>query len=131
MKLTSSCAYALRALVFLARHEGDGLVAARVFAEARGMPEESLRTNLKPLALAGILLSCRGRTRGHRLARPPRRISLLDVVEAVGGPIRGEVPRLGADAKLDARLQEACEAAAEVVRAGLGKVSIAELAGEG
>jgi Rrf2 family protein len=131
MKLTSSCACALRALVFLVRHEGDGLVAARVFAEARGMPEEYLRTNLKPLALAGILHSSRGPTGGYRLARPPQRISLLDVVEAVDGPMPGEVPRLGADAKLDARLQEACEAAAEVVRAGLRKVSIANLAGEG
>jgi Rrf2 family protein len=131
MKLTSSCAYVLRALVFLARYEGDGLVAAGALAEAGGMPEEYLRTNLKPLALAGILHSSRGPTGGYRLARPPRRIGLLDVVEAVDGPVRGEVPRLGAEAKLDARLQEACEAAAEVARAGLREVSIANLAGEG
>jgi Rrf2 family protein len=131
MKLSTACAYALRALVFLARHEGNGLLAARVFAEARGMPEEYLRKSLKPLALAGVLLSSRGPNGGYRLARPAQRISLLEVVEAVDGPVRGEAPRFGADGKLAARLQEVCEAAAEAVRARLRQVSVGELAGEG
>ena len=132
MKLSSACAYVLHALVHLARREGNGLLVAHVFAEARGgVSEEYLRKSLKPLASAGVLLSSRGPTGGYRLARPARRITLLEVVEAVDGPVRGDVPRFGADGKLDARLQEACDAAAEVVRARLRQVSIADLAGEG
>jgi Rrf2 family protein len=134
MKLSSACAYALRALVFLARRGGDGLLVAHVFAGARGIPEEYLGKTLKGLVLAGILLSSRGPDGGYRLARPAKRITLLDVAEAVDGPVRGEAPHWAAGAegaRLDGRLQQACDAAAEVVRSRLRKVSIADLVGEG
>jgi Rrf2 family protein len=130
MKLSTACTYAVRALAFLARHEGDGLLVAHVFAGARGLPEEYLGKTLKGLVRAGILLSSRGPTGGYRLARPAERITLLEVVEAVDGPVRGDLPRFGADRKLDARLQAACDAAAEVARSRLRNVSVADLAGE-
>jgi Rrf2 family protein len=134
MKFSTACTYAVRALVFLARREADGLLVAHVFAGARGMSEEYLSKTLKELVRAGILLSSRGPTGGYRLARPPKRISLLEVVEAADGPVRGEAPRWAAGAegaRLDGRIREACDTAAEVVRARLRKVSVADLAGEG
>jgi Rrf2 family protein len=134
MNLSSATACALRALAFLARHEGGGLMPSRATAAAAGLPALYLLKVLKPLAAAGVLLSARGPNGGYRLARPAKRITLLDVVEAVGGPVRGDVPRWAADAdgaRLDARLQEVCDAAAEVARARLRKVSVADLAGEG
>jgi Rrf2 family protein len=127
MKFTSSCAYALCALVSLARHQGDRLFASHAIAQAEGLPELFLLKVLKRLASAGVLLSVKGIHGGYRLARTAQRITLLDVVEAVDGPVRGEVPRSGADRKLDARLQQACDAAAEVVRSRLRKVSVADL----
>jgi Rrf2 family protein len=131
MKFTSSCAHAPRALVFLAKHERDGLVASHAIAEAEGLPELFLLKVLRPLASAGVLFSMKGPNGGYHLARPARRISLLDVAEAVGDPVRGDVPRFGADGKLDACLQEVCDAGAELVRAKLRRVSVADLAGEG
>jgi DNA-binding IscR family transcriptional regulator len=69
---------------------------------------------------------------GYRLARPPQDISLLEIVEAVDGPVRGDVPQTvtGADAGIDHRLRAVCHAAAEAVRRCLGRVSVAELAGK-
>jgi Rrf2 family protein len=134
MRFTSSCAHALRALAFLARHEGGGLVAWHAIAAAEGLPELFLLKVLKPLASAGVLLSAKGPHGGYRLARRAERITLLDVVEAVDGPVRGEVPRWAADAggaRLDTSLQQACDAAAEAVRGRLRKVSIADLAVKG
>ena len=134
MKLSTTAGHAVRALVFLARRGGDGLLVAHVFAGARGIPEEYLGKTLKGLVLAGILLSSRGPDGGYRLARPAKRITLLDVAEAVDGPVRGEAPHWAAGAegaRLDGRLQQACDAAAEVVRSRLRKVSIADLVGEG
>jgi DNA-binding IscR family transcriptional regulator len=167
MKLTTACTYALRALVFLARHQDDGLVATRAVAEAEGLSAGFLSNVLKPLVSANLLLSMskalsnplctacrpcnpwtygesqrvgqtftsmRGPNGGYRLARPAKRISLLDVVEAVDGPVRGGAPRVGlagAGAQLDDRLRQACEAAAEVARSRLRKVSVVDLSAKG
>jgi Rrf2 family protein len=133
MKLTGGCVYALRAVVHLARHEGDGFVPADTIAAAAGLSDTYLRKSLNSLARAGVLRSERGPNGGHRLARPARSITLLEVVEAVDGPVRGRAPRFagGGGARLDARLQRACDGAAEAVRLRLRKVSVADLAAEG
>jgi Rrf2 family protein len=131
MKLSRACGYALRALVYLARRDGAGPVPAVQIAEAEGLPERFLGKVLKPLVSSQVLLSLRGPNGGYRLARPARGITLLEVVEAVDGPVRGETPRWAAAAggKLNTRLQRVCEAGAEEVRGRLRKVSLASLAG--
>jgi Rrf2 family protein len=88
---------------------------------------------LTSLVAPGVLRSVLGKGGGFRLARPARDITLLEVMEAVDGPVRGEAPRLGGarNARLDARLQEVCERAAELVRRRLRAVSLADLAGGG
>jgi len=130
MKLSRACGYALLALAYLARHGGNGPVTVDGIAAAEGLSESFLRKSLESLAGAGVLRSERGRGGGFRLARPARRITLLEVVEAVDGPVRRLVPRFadGDSARLDARLQEVCDDAAEAVRRRLGKVSVADLA---
>src|SRR5262245_49828672 len=132
MKLTRASSYALGALVHMAREKGDTPVASHLIAEAEDSPERFLLKVLKPLVGAGVLRSVKGPHGGYALARPAKEISLLEVVEAVDGPIRGQVP-LFATAKgdvLDRRLQAACDEAAETVRDRLGRVSIADLAGK-
>ncbi len=132
MKLTHACGYAVHAVVYLARQKEDHLVASRHIAEAQGLPERFLVKVLKPLVAAQVLLSLRGPNGGYRLARPARAITLLDIVEAVDGPIRAQVPALEAngDDRLTRRLEEACGAAADVIRQRLQKVRIADLAGK-
>jgi Rrf2 family protein len=132
MKMSCACSYALRALVFLARQDGGGLVPSGQIAEAEGLPERFLGKVLKPLVSSMVLLSLRGPNGGYCLARPAKGITMLDVVEAVDGPVRGETPRWAATTgrKLNARLQEVYDAGAEVVRRRLRKVSVADLAGD-
>jgi Rrf2 family protein len=134
MKLRTTAGHAVRALVFLARRSGGRPVPSHTIARAHGLPELFLFKVLRPLVTVRVLLSVKGIHGGYQLARTAQRISLLDIVEAIDGPVRGEVPRWAAGAegaRLDARLQEACDAAAEVIRSRLRKVSIADLAGEG
>jgi Rrf2 family protein len=133
MKPSTTAGHAVRALVFLARRPGGRPVPSHTVARAHGPPELFLLKVLRPLVAVGVLLSVKGVHGGYQLARPATRISLLDVVEAIDGPVRRDVPRWAAgaeSARLDARLQEACDAAAELVRSRLRKVSIADLAGE-
>jgi Rrf2 family transcriptional regulator, iron-sulfur cluster assembly transcription factor len=130
MKLTSACVYALRALVFLARHGGDEPVTVDAIARAEGLSEAFLGLTLTALARAGVLLGGRGPGGGYRLARPARSITLLEVVEAIDGPVRGLVRRVGGavGARLDARLQRVCDDVAEAARLRLRRVSVADLA---
>jgi hypothetical protein len=56
------------------------------------------------------------------------------LVEGIDGPVRRDVPRWTkavAGLRLDARLQAVCDAAAEVARRRLRRVTLAELAGDG
>src|SRR5262245_5199932 len=132
MKLTRASSYALGALVHMARAKSDTPVASHHIAQVEDSPERFLLKVLKPLVDAGLLRSVTGPHGGYTLARPAKEISLLEVVEAVDGPIRGQVS-VFAKAKGDAlarRLQAACDEAAETVRDRLGKVSLADLAGK-
>jgi Rrf2 family protein len=129
VNLSRSSAYALHALVYIARQPPDQFAASHVVARAQGIPERFLLKVLKPLVSAGLLRSVRGPNGGYCLARPTREITLLEVVEAVDGPVRSEVPAGFAPAKdrLDRRLAEVCQQAAELVRERLGKVRLADL----
>jgi Rrf2 family protein len=134
MRLTSATRHALRALVHLARHGGGRMLASAAIAEAEGLPDRFLVKVLAPLVRADVLHSAGGPGGGYRLARPAKGITLLEVVEAVEGPVRGEAPTVGADAAgaaFDKRLQAVCDKAAEVTRERLRRVSLADLAGGG
>ena len=72
------------------------------------------------------------RERGYRLARSASDLTMLEVVEAVDGPIRGQAPlsQIEGDGQLDRRLEMICDQSAEQIRKRLQKVRIAELAGK-
>lgn len=132
MKLTHACGYAIHAVVYLAKQKDDQLVASREIAEAQGLPERFLVKVLKPLVSAQVLMSLRGPNGGYRLARAPRSISLLDIIEAVDGPIRGQVPAINGDNdKLTRRLAGVCSSTADLVRQRLQKVRVSDLVGRG
>jgi Rrf2 family protein len=132
MKLTRASSYALHAVAYMAQQKNsDKPVASHKIAQERGIPERFLLKVLKPLVSARVLLSIKGPNGGYRLARPAKDISLLDVVEAVEGPIRGSILVTPGDAprSLDRRLEGVFEQATAVVRKHLQKVRIADLAG--
>src|SRR5579885_2136089 len=131
MKLTRASSYALHAVAYMAtQKQQDKPVASHHIAQARGIPERFLLKVLKPLVSARVLLSIKGPNGGYRLARPANDITLLEILEAVDGPIRGNTPQGFADKDhhFRRRLDEICNQSAEQVRKHLGKVRISELA---
>src|SRR5438270_8078487 len=93
MKLTRASSYALHAVAYMAtQKQQDKPVASHNIAHARGIPERFLLKVLKPLVSARVLLSIKGPNGGYRLAKSPSQISMLEVLEAVDGPIRGQAP---------------------------------------
>jgi Rrf2 family protein len=132
MKLSRASSYALHAVAHMAA-EGEGrLLTSRHIAQARGLPENFILKLLRPLVSAQILRSVKGPNGGYQLARPASKITVLDVVEAVDGPLRGQTDLVGegADA-LNRRLEAIWCDAIDHVRRQLRKVRISELAGKG
>jgi Rrf2 family protein len=130
MRLTRSSLYALQALAHLADAGPDRRVVSHHIVRACGISESFLKKILLALASARLVHSIRGRRGGCRLAKSAASITLLEVVEAVDGPIRGEAPLAqGSPDPLDARLQEMCEEVAGLVRRRLGRVRLSDLAG--
>ena|SRR5436305_3883701 len=128
MRLTRASRYAIGALVHLARKPGQPL-ASHDIARAENIPEWFLLKVLKPIASAGILYSYRGPGGGYQLARPTKSVTLLEVIETVEGPIRGQVePWESADSGLHRKLQGVFDRAASEVRRQLQKVTLADLA---
>lgn len=85
MQLPVKAHYATRAMLALAVDFQSGqLLAASTIAEKYHIPNQFLGQILQQLRSAGLISSVRGSSGGFKLARSPGRISLLDVIEAIG-----------------------------------------------
>jgi Rrf2 family protein len=130
MKLTRMSAYAIRAAVYLAQlPPGHPFVTGGELARRQGVQGPFLRSLLQRLVPAGLLLSRKGREGGFRLARPAADITLLEIVEAVDGPLRGVVPPLadGRSRQVQRRLEAVCQEVASSVCGQLRQVHLSDL----
>jgi len=93
MKISQASAYALHALMYLARHVTQLPVTSKVMAKAEGMPAGYLAKVLQQLVKAGFVRSVRGRERGYIFAKPPEEISRLDLFQTMDGePLFDDCP---------------------------------------
>ena len=81
--LSQTAEHALRAVLYLARHRDQGLIAATEVANALGAPPNYLAKTLRLLARRGVLRSVRGPRGGFALAVPAETLTAAEVVEAV------------------------------------------------
>jgi len=89
LAFTKRADYALVALATLAQGErAGGVVSARQIAAEHKMPQRLVTNLLKILQQAGLVQSRRGMQGGYTLARRAEAIAVLEVIEAVDGPVR-------------------------------------------
>jgi Rrf2 family protein len=86
VKISMRSDYGGRALLYLAERYGQGPIQSGEIAAQQNIPETYLEQLLVVLRRAGLVRSLRGPAGGHMLARPPREISLGEVVAAMEGP---------------------------------------------
>jgi Rrf2 family protein len=86
MQITRETDYAIRCVHFLSSRE-DGTLIVDKIAEQMCIPKTFLAKILQKLVKAGIVKSFRGAKGGCQLTRKPADITLLDVVEAIQGPV--------------------------------------------
>ena len=129
MKLTRAATYALHAVAYMAVQKKERPTASHIIAEKRHIPERFLLKVLKPLVSAQLLTSVKGPNGGYRLARSASEISVLDVLEAIEGPIRGQAPSEEPNHPTSRRLEAICQQSADQVRKHLGRIKITDLNG--
>jgi Rrf2 family protein len=87
MQLTRAADYAIRVMIHLAASAPGERASRGKLAAASKSPEQFLSKVLQSLTRAGLVISHRGNTGGFELAPAHRGASLLEIVEAVEGPI--------------------------------------------
>jgi Rrf2 family iron-sulfur cluster assembly transcriptional regulator len=79
--------YAARLMVHLAKHYGNGPISTRAAAAEEQVPYQLACKLMQKLNNAKLVTSCMGPKGGFVLGAEPSTINLLNVVEAIQGPI--------------------------------------------
>jgi Rrf2 family protein len=126
-------------MIYLASVQGDTVVPFREIARRMDVPQDYLAKILKVLAQKKMVRATRGAHGGYALARPAAEVSMLDVIEAVEGPVKVNVCQDSHDA---CKLSRSCtmygvwklgqERMLEVYRAAtLDKLAMSEMRQDG
>ena len=86
MKLSTRGKYGLYAMYYLAAHSGEGPQSLQSMT-ATGVPKQYLEQLLGNLRRAGLVSTVRGAQGGYQIAKSPDAISLLNIIDAMEGPI--------------------------------------------
>lgn len=128
MKLSRTVAYAVRATLQLAQSESDSPIPCSRLANEGQMPERFLLQILRNLVTHGILRSTRGVDGGYSLVRPPDQVSLLEVIEAIEGPMEtGEPMVAGIPEETSNKLHQALCSVTENARGQLEAIKLSQL----
>lgn len=88
LQISRKIDYGLRAMIHLSGLPPGRIASLQDLSSTLRLPREFLAKILKVLAASGLVRSSRGAHGGYQLARSPREISFLEVIEAVEGPVQ-------------------------------------------
>ncbi len=91
MKMSTIAHYGLIAAGYIAEQGDEGWVMASTISEKYDIPLEYLFKILQQMRRVNVLRSKKGPRGGFKLARPAKEITLLEIIEAAGGPISSQL----------------------------------------
>jgi len=100
LNITAKSKYAVIGLVELAQRSNGGPVPLGEVAESRGIPAGFLEQLFATLRKGGVLCSDRGAHGGFRFDRPVDRVTVLDVVQLLDGPLGAALCTVSDDCEL-------------------------------
>ncbi|MCD6395466.1 MAG: Rrf2 family transcriptional regulator [Planctomycetes bacterium] len=131
MKMSTTAHYGLIAAAYIAEQADEGRVKASTISAKYGIPLEYLIKILQQMVKANILRSKRGPTGGFILACPAKEITLLEIIEAAGGPIASqlELARVAKKAHFSVEMEKVCVRASEKAASILSKAKLSQMTG--
>ncbi len=132
MKISRSTGYALVAVGFIAQHYKDGAVLAARVSKEYDIPLEYLLKILQQLVRANVLRSKRGPRGGFFLAHPAEEITLLQIIEAVDGPMLSHMhlAEQTNNAPFSLKMEVVCQTATEEVKKLFSAAILSDLLAE-
>jgi len=91
MKISRSTGYAILAVGYIAKNQKQPIILSQSVSKEYNIPLEYLLKIMQQMVRANILKSKRGPRGGFSLARPIRKISMLEIIEAVEGPMMSQL----------------------------------------
>ena len=129
MKTNISITYALLAIGYLAKNKKKKLVLSQDIAKKYDIPLEFLFKILQLMVKANIVTSKRGPQGGFALARPITKISMVDIIEALEGPMVGYLglEEFAGREKYALKTEKAYEKIVAQTRTAFSKIKISQL----
>lgn len=87
MRVSTKGRYGLRTLMDIAMHQAKGPVTLNDIADRQKISVKYLWQVINPLKTAGVLSVTRGAKGGYVLARRPEKITMLEVMNLLEGPV--------------------------------------------
>jgi Rrf2 family protein len=94
MRISRSTGYALLAVGYIAKSQDKKIILSQAISEEYSIPLEYLLKILQQLVRANVLRSKRGPRGGFSLAKPAEKTTMLEIIEAVDGPMVGQLDLL-------------------------------------
>ncbi len=113
MNISRSAGYGMMSAGYIAQHDGEALVLASTISKEYDIPTEYLLKILQQLVRANVLRSKRGPRGGFSMARPTNEISMLEIIEAISGPLSGhlDLTEQAKGAPFSHKMEEVCRQA--------------------
>ena len=87
MLISTKGRYALRVMVDLAEHQGEGYLPLKEIARRQEISEKYLESILKALVQNNILVGLRGKGGGYRLVRPAEQYTVGSILRLTEGSL--------------------------------------------
>lgn len=130
MRVSRSTGYALLAVGYIANHKEKNITLSQDIAREYNIPLEYLLKIMQQLVRGNVLRSKRGPRGGFSLAENPKKITMLQIIESVEGPIsdRLGIAQQAPGADFVPKIERAYEKAIAQSKVAFDKIKLSDFA---
>ena len=130
MLISTKGRYALRVMVDLAEHQGEGFIPLKIIAQRQEISEKYLESIIRLLVKARLLSGVRGKGGGYQLTRPPEQYTageVLRLTEESLVPVSCLEEGAACSRAADCRTLSLWQGLSDVINGYLDRVTVADL----